>query len=108
MKVYLMFAAVLCAVAPRWALASPALAEEKQCLACHAMTADGAGPSFQRIGRAWRGHSEAEKMLARTIRRGSASTDGPHWNKATMPDTSERPLVNEVEARRLARWILEQ
>ncbi|MFM7706406.1 MAG: c-type cytochrome [Rubrivivax sp.] len=103
-----MFLSVLCVVAPRWAAASPALAEEKQCLGCHALANDGAGPSFQRIGRAWRGHSDAEKILVRTIRRGSASTDGPHWDKATMPDMKERPLVNEVEAYRLARWILEQ
>ena len=107
MKANLMLVALLCVAAPHWAAASPALAEEKQCLGCHAMTTDGAGPSFQRIGRAWRGHSQAEAILVRTIRRGSASTDGPHWNKATMPDTSERPLVNEVEARRLAPWILQ-
>ncbi len=52
MKANLMLVALLCVAAPPWAAASPALAEEKQCLGCHAMTTDGAGPSFQRIGRA--------------------------------------------------------
>lgn len=44
--------------------------------------------------------------MVATIREGSAGTGGPHWNKAKMPDQSERPRVSDQEARELARWIL--
>jgi cytochrome c len=90
------------------AMADQKLAESKQCFGCHAVATDGAAPAFKKIGAYWRGRSDAEKMLVRTIRQGSAGTDGPHWNKATMPDQSERPLVSQAEAKRLAAWILKQ
>jgi cytochrome c len=46
--------------------------------------------------------------LVRTIQQGSSATGGPHWAKAKMPDQSERPMVNEAEAKLLARWVLAQ
>jgi len=89
-------------------LADQKLAENKQCFGCHAVATDGAAPAFKKIAAYWRDRKDAEVMLVRTIRRGSAATDGPHWNKATMPDQAERPLVSEAEARRLAAWVLKQ
>ncbi len=106
MKNRLILPAVLFLTLPGAALADAQLADDKQCTGCHALTTDGAGPSFQRISRALKSHSRAEELMVRTIRRGSASTDGPHWGKASMPDMTERPLVSEAEARKLARWIL--
>ena len=47
------------------------------------------------------------KMVA-VIRNGSAAHLGPIWDKARMPDQSERPAVSPREARQLARWILSQ
>ena len=90
------------------ALANEKLIEAKQCLGCHAVAKDGAAPSFKKIATRWRGRPEAEDTLVRTIRQGSAGTGGPHWNKATMPDQSERPLVSDAEAKQLAAWILAQ
>jgi cytochrome c len=88
------------------ALANQRLAEDKQCMGCHAMTTEGAGPSFKKIAALWRDRKDAEGPLVRIIRQGSTSPGGPHWNKATMPDQAERPLVSEAEAKRLAAWIL--
>jgi cytochrome c len=89
-------------------LADQKLAESKQCFGCHAVASDGAGPAFKKIAVMWRGRKDAEEMLVRTIRQGSAATGGPHWNKATMPDQAERPLVSDAEAKRLAAWVLKQ
>jgi cytochrome c len=87
------------------ALANEKLVQEKQCLGCHAMKEDGAAPSFRKIAQLWKGVGEAEAKMVATIRQGSDGTGGPHWNKATMPDQSERPLVSEAEARLIAKWI---
>lgn len=102
---------VLAAMAAAFSLpvqADQKLAESKQCFGCHAVATDGAGPAFKKIAAYWRDRKDAQVMLVRTIRKGSAATDGPHWNKATMPDQSERPLVSEAEAKRLAAWVLKQ
>ena len=72
------------------------------------MATDGAGPAFKKIATLWRGRKDAEEKMVSTIRQGSSATGGPHWNKATMPDQAERPLVSEAEAKRIAAWILKQ
>lgn len=84
------------------------LAQDKQCMGCHDVKKDGAGPAFQKIATYWKGRKDAEAMMVATIRKGSDGTGGPHWNKATMPNQAERPLVSDAEARKLARWILTQ
>lgn len=88
------------------ALAGEKLAQDKQCMGCHAMKEDAAAPSFKKIATYWKGRKDAETQLVSTIREGSAGTGGPHWNKAKMPDQAERPRVSDEEARKLARWIL--
>ena len=104
----LAIAAALTVAAHAPAFADAKLAQDKQCMGCHDLKKDGAGPSFQKIAVLWKGRKDAEQMLVATIRKGSEGTGGPHWNKATMPDQSERPLVSDAEARRIARWILTQ
>jgi cytochrome c len=83
---------------PANALASEKLAQEKQCMGCHAVKGDGAAPSFQRIAAQWKGKKNAEAQMVITIREGSSGTGGPHWGKAKMPDQSERPRVSDAEA----------
>jgi cytochrome c len=80
--------------------------EAKQCFGCHDMVKEGAAPPFNKIAAFWKGKPEAERQIVSTVRRGSEGTGGPHWNKATMPDQAERPLVSEAEAKRIAKWIL--
>lgn len=90
------------------AFADQKLAEEKQCFGCHAIKEDGAGPSYQKIAKAWKGRKDAESVLVKTVLKGSSAAGGPHWNKATMPDQAERPRVSDAEAKRLVAWILKQ
>jgi cytochrome c len=88
------------------AWANPQLADEKQCMQCHSVTKDGAGPAFQKIAIRWKGDQSAEKTLVATIRKGSVDGGGRHWGIAKMPDDSERPWVSEHEAKQLVKWIL--
>jgi cytochrome c len=90
------------------AFASVELANTKQCMQCHKAKEDFAGPSFHKIAVARKGEPDAIKRMTATIRQGSASTGGPHWGEAKMPDQSERPMVSEKEAKALAKWILKQ
>jgi len=104
----LLLAAFAAAALHGAALADDKLVRDKQCLGCHAIKEDGAAPSFHKIAGFWKGRKDAEVMMVATIRKGSTATGGPHWNKATMPDQAERPLVSEAEAKQIARWILRQ
>lgn len=87
-------------------LANAKLAEQKQCMQCHAVERDTIGPSFKTIRSVYRGMKNPERSLVAVIREGSDANLGPHWGPARMPNASERPLVSEREARQLARWIL--
>jgi cytochrome c len=90
------------------AFADASLVSEKQCMQCHKVKEDFAGPSFQKIAARWKGKGNAVEMLATTVRKGSVGEGLQHWGKARMPDDSERPLVSEEEARKMVRWILTQ
>lgn len=108
MKKSLMLAALAAAALHGPAVASEKLAQEKQCMGCHALKEDGAAPSFKKIAKFWKGRKNAETLMVSTIVQGSSATGGPHWGKATMPDQAERPMVSEAEGRQIARWILAQ
>ena len=108
MKTSWVLTMALASMAVGAAHADQKLVEAKQCLGCHAIAQDGAAPAFKRIAARWHGRPEAEAVIVKTILQGSAGTGGPHWNKATMPDQKERPLVSEAEAKQLAAWILAQ
>lgn len=88
------------------ALASAKLAEEKQCMQCHSIDNDTIGPSFQKIKAIYKRTSKPESKLIEVMRKGSDAYLGPLWNRARMPDGSERPPINDREAKQLARWIL--
>lgn len=102
---------IAAAVALSWgacasALADARLAEEKQCLQCHAVDRHTIGPSFQAIKAIYRRMDHPEKRLMAVMRDGSDANLGPHWGKARMPNGEERPPISDREARQLARWIL--
>lgn len=88
------------------ALANAKLAEAKQCMQCHSVDKDSIGPSFKKIKAIYRKMSNAESKLIDVMRLGSDAHLGPLWNKARMPDGSERPPISDREAKQLARWIL--
>ena len=108
MKTSLLLGLIIAFTATSAAMANEKLAQDKQCFGCHATKPNSAAPPFQKIAQLWKGTKDAETKLVAINRQGSAATTGPHWNKATMPDQSERPLVSEAEARQIAKWILTQ
>ena len=88
------------------AIASLKLAEQKQCLQCHAVDKGSIGPSFRKISAVYRTVKDPQQKLIDVMHLGSAAHLGPLSGPARMPDTSERPAINDQEARQLARWIL--
>ena len=99
-------AALLALAAAQPALASEALARQKQCMQCHAVDETRVGPSFRQISATYKTVRPPEAMLIAVMREGSKANLGPHWGQARMPDGSERPRISNAEARKLARWIL--
>lgn len=78
------------------------LAEEKQCLSCHASEDDTPrAPGFSSIAAKYSG-SEMKNYLVDVIMTGGED----HWGSATMPEPGERAEVSEEEAEQLADWIL--
>ena len=106
MKVMLVTALFVAAGACGPVFANAKLAEEKQCMQCHAVDRHLIGPSFQDIKAVYQRMKSPEKKLIDVMRMGSDANLGPHWGAARMPDGSERPLINDEEAKQLARWIL--
>ena len=106
MKVMLVTALFVAAGASGPALANAKLAEEKQCMQCHAVDRTVIGPSFEAIKAVYQPMKAPEKKLIDVMRMGSDANLGPHWGAARMPNGSERPLINDKEAKQLARWIL--
>lgn len=95
--------------APGWSQPLPSgakLAEEKQCTQCHSTDKDTIGPSFRKIAAVYGTMPNRETKLIEMMRLGSDAHLGALWTRARMPDTSERPLINDAEAKQLAHWIL--
>jgi len=89
------------------AFANLKLVQEKQCMQCHQVDKEAIGPSFKRIAFRWKGNPAAQQVLTATIQKGTREGGGQHWTAVTnMPDSSERPLVNDEEARQIVQWIM--
>lgn len=78
------------------------LAEEKQCLSCHAREDDTPrAPGFTSIAAKYSG-GEMRGYLIEVVMMGGEK----HWGSATMPEPHERAEVSEEEAEQLVDWIL--
>ncbi|CAM3869600.1 c-type cytochrome [Vreelandella rituensis] len=78
------------------------LAEEKQCLSCHARKDDTPrAPGFSSIAAKYSG-TEMKSYLVEVILTGGEA----HWGSAAMPEAGERAEVSEEEAEQLVDWIL--
>jgi cytochrome c len=88
------------------ALTGAQLAQDKQCMQCHAIDKDTIGPSFQKIKAIYKTMKNPQAKLIDVMRNGSDAHLGPLNGPARMPDSSERPTLSDREAKQLARWIL--
>ncbi len=84
---------------PSFALASDALARQRNCLNCHAVERKIVGPAFKQVAERYAGRTDAAAYLAEKIVKGGAGA----WGPVAM---SANPQVTPEEALRLAQWVL--
>ncbi len=79
--------------------ADQALANAKNCMACHAMDRKLVGPAYRDVAKKYAGDKNAADQLAEKIIKGGAGV----WGAVPMP---ANPQVNAAEAKKLATWLL--
>ena len=89
--------AALLAAPAAWA--SPELAQQKTCMACHSIDRKVVGPAYKDVAAKYAGQKDAAAMLAEKIVKGGVGV----WGPVPMP---ANPKVSAAEARQLANWIL--
>ncbi len=75
-----------------------ALAQSKNCLACHAIDKKLVGPAYTEIAKKYKGNKDAEAMLVKKVINGG----GGVWGTIPMPPNP----VKEDEAKLLVQWVL--
>jgi cytochrome c len=75
-----------------------ALAQAKNCLACHAVDKKLVGPAYTEISKKYKGNKDAEAALVKKVIGGG----GGVWGTIPMPPNP----VKEDEAKMLVAWIL--
>jgi len=75
-----------------------ALAQSKNCLACHAVDKKLVGPSYVDIAKKYKGNKDAQGMLIKKVINGG----GGVWGTIPMPPNP----VKEDESKLLVEWIL--
>lgn len=80
-------------------LADQALAQSKNCMACHAAEKKLVGPSYKDVASKYAGQADAVDKLAAKIIKGGSGV----WGPVPMPANTQ---VNEADAKKLAAWIL--
>jgi cytochrome c len=79
-------------------LADQALAQKKNCMACHAVDKKVVGPAYKDVAKKYDGQNVAAK-LATKVMKGGAGT----WGAVPMP---ANPQVTQAEAETLVKWVL--
>jgi cytochrome c len=83
------------------AQADQALAQSKNCMACHAVDKKLVGPSYKDISKKYTGQKDAAAKLAVKVIKGGSGA----WGAVPMP---ANPQVSEADAQKLVAWILAQ
>jgi len=95
----LALATIVAAVVTPAAFANQALAEKKNCLACHQVDKKLVGPAYKDVAAKYVGQKDAAAKLAEKIQKGGVGV----WGQIPMP---ANPQVNADEAKTLAAWVL--
>jgi cytochrome c len=80
-------------------LANAELAKKSQCLACHTVDKKLVGPAYQDVAKKYAGNSDAPKLLAEHIKKGSKGV----WGPVPMPPNA---AVKDADIEILVKWIL--
>ena len=75
-----------------------ALAQGKNCFACHTVDKKLVGPAFQEVAKKYKGSADAEAALIKKVINGG----GGVWGTIPMPPNP----VKEDEAKTLVEWVL--
>jgi cytochrome c len=81
------------------AYANAELAQQKTCMACHAIDRKIVGPAYKDVAAKYAGQKDAVDKLAEKIMKGGSGV----WGAVPMP---ANPKVSPAEARQLAAWVL--
>ena len=95
----MILALALSATAALPALADDALAQSKNCMACHNVDKKVVGPAYKDVAAKYKADKTAVDKLANKIIKGGSGV----WGPVPMPANAQ---VNEAEAKKLATWIL--
>ena len=95
----IVFVLALSAAAAFPAIADQALAQAKNCMACHAVDNKLVGPGYKEVAVKYKGDKTAADKLAEKIIKGGSGV----WGPVPMPANAQ---VNDAEAKKLAAWIL--
>ncbi|HWP19692.1 MAG TPA: c-type cytochrome [Burkholderiaceae bacterium] len=99
MKHFVALAAAAAAVFTAPAFASQQLAQQKNCMACHAVDKKLVGPSYKDIATKYAGQKDATDKLTQKVLKGGSGA----WGPVPMP---ANPQVSEAEAKQLVQWVL--
>ncbi|PKO62485.1 MAG: cytochrome C' [Betaproteobacteria bacterium HGW-Betaproteobacteria-18] len=80
------------------ALADQALAQKKNCMACHAVDKKVVGPAYKDVAKKYAGQDAVTK-LATKVKQGGSGV----WGAIPMP---ANPQVSDAEAKQLVTWVL--
>jgi cytochrome c len=80
-------------------LANPQLAQQKNCMACHAIDKKQVGPAYKDVAVKYAGQKDAVDKLTQKVLKGGSG----NWGAVPMP---ANPQVTEAEARQLVTWVL--
>lgn len=97
----LLFAAALATSGTALAADPLQLAQQKQCMACHALDKKVVGPAFKDIAAKYAEHPAATPELVKKVMKGTSGT----WGTLAMPANTQ---VTEAQAAELVNWILQQ
>ena len=95
----ILVASVLAIVAAAPAWADQALAQSKNCMACHAVDKKLVGPAYKDVATKYAGQKDAVDKLSQKILKGSSGV----WGPVPMPANTQ---VSEADAKKLATWVL--
>jgi len=95
----LLIAALLTAGVVSPALASPELAQKKNCMACHAVDTKLVGPAYKDVAAKYKGDKKAVDTLTQKVIKGGSGV----WGPVPMPANTQ---VTEAEAKQLVTWVL--
>ena len=95
----LVVATIVAAAASPAAFANLALAEKKNCLACHQVDKKVLGPAYKDVAAKYAGQKDAAAKLTQKVLKGGTGV----WGQVPMP---ANPQVNAEEAKTLVNWIL--